>query len=79
MRGTNAMKVKDLRIEYQENPLGLDVEKPRFSWKLISEEQNVLQTAYQINLLNGGEKIWDSGKIESSSSVLLEYGGPEID
>ncbi|WP_419888406.1 glycoside hydrolase family 78 protein [Neobacillus niacini] len=73
------MKVTDLRIEYQENPLGLDVKKPRFSWKLISEEQNVLQTAYQIIVSKEKEKVWDSGKMESGSSVLLEYMGLELE
>lgn len=73
------VKLKDLKIEYRDNPIGLDVKKPRFSWKLISTEHNSLQTAYRIIVSNNKVGIWDSGKIESSSSVLIEYEGPELD
>ena len=35
--------IRDLTIEYRKNPIGID-EKPRFSWKLESEKQDVVQT-----------------------------------
>lgn len=74
------MKLKDLRTEYQKNPIGIDVKKPRFSWKLVSEEQNVMQTAYRIFVTkDNGINVWDSGKKESDSSVLLEYEGMELE
>ena len=41
--------IRDLTIEYRKNPIGID-EKPRFSWKLESEKQDVVQTNYQIRL-----------------------------
>lgn len=73
------MKLKDLFIEYRENPIGLDVEKPRFSWKLLSREKNVLQTAYHIIVKKSGELVWDSGKCKSGSSILVEYGGQKLE
>lgn len=74
------MKLKDLRIEYQENPIGLDIKKPRFSWKLVSEEQNVMQTAYRIFVSkDNGTSVWESGKRERASSVLIEYEGTELE
>jgi alpha-L-rhamnosidase len=30
----HAVEVQNLRCEYLENPLGIDVAKPRLSWKL---------------------------------------------
>lgn len=39
------MELKDLRIEYRNNPIGLDLKKPRFSWKIVSNERDVIQTA----------------------------------
>ncbi len=79
-------EVTKLVIEYHQNPIGLDVEKPRFSWQLLSEGQNVLQTAYEIRVAdfpeNLGKKraqIWASGKIESDKSVNVEYGGPALE
>lgn len=72
------MELRDLRIEYLENPLGLDVKKPRISWKLISKEKNVLQTAYRIVVTTDGQKVWDSGEADSTSSVLIEYNGQDL-
>lgn len=73
------MEIKDLLIEYRDNPIGLDVRKPRFSWKLLSNEKNVLQTAYRIVVSKAGNIVWDSGKQDSDSSVLIEYAGQELE
>jgi alpha-L-rhamnosidase len=73
------MRLEELRIEYRENPVGLDVRKPRFSWIIKSHEQNVLQTAYRIVVVNGVATVWDTGKVESSSSVLIQYEGTELE
>lgn len=75
------MQINKLRVEYRENPIGIDVEKPRFSWVLESEEQNCMQSAYWIQVkklnLDGTvkEEVWDSSKMESERSVLVEYDG----
>lgn len=69
------MQIKDLRVEYQKNPLGLDIAKPRFSWKLESEQTDTMQAAYQVQVITGGEMIWDSGIQKSDQSILVEYGG----
>ena len=69
--------------EYKENPVGIDVEKPRLSWQLVSDNQNVKQNAYEIRVADSPESltaksklIWNSGKINSDESVNIEYGGP---
>lgn len=68
--------------EYHKNPVGIDVEKPRFSWQMLCDEQNAMQTAYEIrvaesvnNLHKKPRLIWASGKVESDKSVNVEYGG----
>jgi len=33
---TEVLSAADLRCEYLENPLGIDIQKPRLSWKLDS-------------------------------------------
>ncbi|MDP2115506.1 MAG: hypothetical protein Q8K69_15780, partial [Bacteroidota bacterium] len=43
-------EVKELVCEYQVNPMGIDVQKPRLSWQIISAEDNLLQTAYEIKV-----------------------------
>lgn len=73
------MQVKDLRVEYLENPIGIDVKKPRISWKMSSEQRDVLQTAYRITVKKDALVVWDTSKRESSSSILIEYEGTELE
>lgn len=68
------LTVYDLTIEYKSAPLGLDEVQPRFSWKLQSDKNNTRQTAYRLTVSNG-EVMWDTGKVESEQSILIEYMG----
>lgn len=79
------LKVKKLRIEYLENPSGIDVEKPRFSWILEGEGRNRSQSAYQIVVssdiqkLNAGDwDIWDSGKVDSNRTNQIVFDGASL-
>ncbi|MCE5250460.1 glycoside hydrolase family 78 protein [bacterium] len=76
------MKVMKLRCEYLENPLGIDVVKPRLSWILESSQRGQIQKAYRIivasspdSLLKDIGDLWDTGKIVSDQSTQVEYGG----
>lgn len=68
------LKLKELTVNYLENPIGIDIEKPEFSWKLVSDEKNTRQTAYRIAV--GG--MWDTGRVESDSSVFVRYDGKPL-
>lgn len=76
------VSVKNLLCEHMVNPIGLDVARPRFSWQLESAKRNTMQSAYEIrvgsnsSLSQGKNIIWNSGKLASSQSVYLPYGGP---
>ena len=75
------MHIENLTCEYQINPLGLGVLKPRFSWQLCAEERHTVQIAYQILVHDGysaGSLIWNSSRIESEQSVQIEYNGPQV-
>jgi alpha-L-rhamnosidase len=75
--------VNSLKTEEMTNPLGIDVETPRLSWKTeATSEQNVLQKAYQImvassaeNLANDNGDIWNSGKVSSDASLFIPFEG----
>jgi alpha-L-rhamnosidase len=79
---------RDLRCEYLRNPLGIDDQNPRLSWKLISPDparRGQRQTAWQIlvaSSLDGLGRdhgdLWDSGKIESEQSIHNPYGGKRL-
>jgi alpha-L-rhamnosidase len=50
LAATHAVEVANLRCEYLKDPLGIDVAKPRLSWKLetgdLKPERGIKQTAY---------------------------------
>jgi len=74
-------EVKELICEYHTNPLGIDVQKPRLSWQIVSAEENVLQTAYEIKVTDQtakGKLLWNSGKVNSAQSVNVTYDGPAL-
>lgn len=81
---TGKFIVDNLQTEYSENPLGIDVEKPRFFWNMSGCRQGAGQKAYEIFVarsekdLRKGNFIWDSGKIYSDASAGIEYGGPAL-
>lgn len=69
------MRIYDFTIEYQAEPKGLGIKEPRFSWKLESEEQDVVQASYHLWVFCGGQPVWDSARTDSAQSVLIPYGG----
>ena len=75
--------VKDLRCEYRNNPLGIDVLKPRLSWKIEAEERNTLQSAYEIQVSKEDKAfetlVWATGKIHSEKSIHLDYEGATLE
>ncbi|MCG6190034.1 family 78 glycoside hydrolase catalytic domain [Maribellus maritimus] len=81
------IKVVDLQCEYLTNPIGIDVQVPRFSWKLLEADdvRGQYQTGYQIMvssepslLTKDNPDLWNSGWIESDGSVLIPYAGEKL-
>lgn len=71
-----------LRCEYRDNPVGIDVKSPRFTWMMGDTSRGVTQTAYQILVATSVEKlteneadIWNSGVVRSDQSVLIPFDG----
>jgi alpha-L-rhamnosidase len=80
---TAQLTIDHLQCENLVNPLGLDLQHPRFSWQLNSDKRNVRQTAYEIiageaPALNNIAVTWRSGKIASSQSVHIPYNGTAL-
>ncbi|PJJ09369.1 alpha-L-rhamnosidase [Flavobacterium sp. 1] len=70
-----------LQTDYQVTPLGMDVQKPVFSWqmKANSNLRALSQKAYQIKVTNEtGAIVWDSKRIESNISVGIVYNGEDL-
>ena len=74
---------KGMKIEYLENPVGIDIVRPRFSWLTEHTDRGQKQTAYQIVVsLKPEVKVgdqWDSGRVESDSPVNAVYNGKPLE
>lgn len=80
-----AIGITDLRTEQLKNPVGIDVRQPRLGWRIESDEQNVMQTAYRILVASTPQLLaqdkgdcWDSGKIETDASQWITYQGKSL-
>ena len=76
------VNVVNLKCEYKVNPLGIDIEKPRFSWIIESAQRGVNQSAFQILVSSDLKKLdenmpdlWDSQKVSSDKSIQIQYAG----
>src|SRR5262245_49941802 len=79
-----AVSVVDLRCEYLKEPLGIDVERPRLSWRLEESDPSrpgAKQSGYRIvvssslaALARDEGNLWYSGDVSSSRTTFIEYG-----
>ncbi len=81
----DSLNATHLRCEYLVNPVGLDTLKPRLSWRVESSQRGQKQTAYQIvvsdsleSLQSDEPKHWDSGKVDTSDTLHIEYAGQAL-
>lgn len=69
--------------EFFENPIGYNLDKLSFSWRLPEGAENAKQTAYRIAAGKTPDVfssiVWDSGKVFSDQSVHVPYGGKALD
>lgn len=79
------MTVRNARVDYKNNPLGIENTTPCFSWELQSALRNKRQSAYRLivassieNLDTNVGDIWDSGKVSSDETVGIKYDGKDI-
>lgn len=64
-----------LRVEHVDIPLGLSLARPRLSWTLPLN--SAAQHAYQLRAHSeDAVEVWDSGRVESGQSVLVDFPGP---
>ncbi|MDQ0207462.1 alpha-L-rhamnosidase [Alkalicoccobacillus murimartini] len=66
------LSIQNVRCEYQQQPLGIDCQKPRLCWELSSTRRSMVQNAYQIQVSldsNFTSILADSRRIESSESI----------
>ncbi len=74
-----------LRTEYLENPIGIDVLRPRLSWIVTSDQRNQVQAGYQILVASDPDRLardeghlWDTGRVNSRDTSHIVYGGDPL-
>ncbi|MFD1827203.1 family 78 glycoside hydrolase catalytic domain [Mumia zhuanghuii] len=75
-----------LATDHQTRPLGVGERLPAFGWQLTAHERAQSQSAYRVLvasspalLARGKGDVWDSGKVDSSESQQVPYGGPQLE
>lgn len=72
-------RLYDLTVNYSKNPIGIERENIKFSWKIKSNIIGLTQNEYQIKVKDiSGKEIWNSGVVKSSLSVGIPYKGPAL-
>jgi alpha-L-rhamnosidase len=75
-----AFKITDCQTEYLSNPLGLDVQSPRFTWKIAGtgafhqKTFRVLVSTDSLALQQDAGDGWDSGWTESENNLVTYQG-----
>ena len=69
------MRPIDLRCEHRRDVPCVDDPAPRLSWTLESSGRAKRQSAYQVVVSLEDAQLWDSGRVESPSSVDVVYAG----
>ncbi|MEU1003857.1 family 78 glycoside hydrolase catalytic domain [Streptomyces tibetensis] len=77
--------VYGLTVEHRTDPLGVDAAHPRFGWRLRGGGRGRGQGAYEIlvatspgRLTAARADVWSSGRVPSSESVAVRYGGTPL-
>ncbi len=85
---TCAAKVSlhSLSTEMAREPLGIECDAPRFSWKISGDEPDIRQTGYRIIVSSSPEllaadqgDLWDSGEVASAESIYIPYSGKSLE
>ncbi len=87
LHAQSSMQIISQLCEYRKNPLGIDTSVPRFTWQFSDskstrgQEQtayHVLVSSTKVLLEKGIGDLWDSGKVKTSQSALVEYAGKPL-
>ena len=76
----------DLRCAHKDEPLSVDTERARFSWRDAGPGTGRRQTAYQVLVGHADETpsataelVWDSGRVESDDTNDVAYAGAPLE
>ncbi len=79
------MRVCGLKTELLDEPLGLELARPRLSWRLESDQPGARQSAYRVRVASSREALaagradlWDTGRVASDACFDIAYAGTAL-
>jgi alpha-L-rhamnosidase len=85
---TAGIRPAALRCEYLSDPLAIDRPAPRLGWQVVTDAPSLrgqAQSAYRLlvassptRLAAGQGDLWDTGKVDSASSIQIAYAGKPL-
>lgn len=75
----SGIAVGSLQTNARTKPLGIGGEAPTFSWKSTSDARGVVQSAYEVRVMDAAGEVWSSGKVDSADQLNVTYNGPALD
>ncbi|WP_406131158.1 family 78 glycoside hydrolase catalytic domain [Streptomyces sp. NBC_00989] len=73
------MNVTPPTFEHHREPLGIGESAPRLSWRTVTDTGDWHQAAHQVEITAAdGTVLADTGRVESSASVLVPWPGPDL-
>jgi alpha-L-rhamnosidase len=82
MAANGGFSVRNMKVEYTSNPIGIDIKNPRFSWQMTPGDntRGYMQSAYQLIVKSpDGKTLWDTGKIQGNKSAAIVYTGSALE
>lgn len=75
----NDVKIRNMTVEYNREPIWVDVMHPRFGWQMHSSRKGAAQMDYRISVSDeNGRLVWDSGIVKDGNSLGILYEGDEL-
>lgn len=71
-----SISIKNFKVENAIAPIGVKTVEPHFSWQIESDEKNVKQEGYRIEVYGWINVLhWDTGFVASDESINILYKG----
>lgn len=77
--------ITDMEVDAVKSPIGMDNEKPVFSWKFATDKPEFSQKSYELfvyrrdKLTEETELVWDSGIRKSDKTFSIVYDGKPLE
>lgn len=75
-----SFQIREILVDHEKEPIGMDIKNPVFSWKMCSDENGIHQSKFRIAVREKmtGKVVWDSTVLESERSIGAKYQGEAL-